>query len=428
MTENSALSDHFARTGWSRGELARQVRARARAQGYAHVACDTSSVRRWFAGQVPRPPVGELIADLFSERLRLRVTTYDLGLAATPTRERALVYDRSFPAALEAVTDLGRADADRRANLVASAFVATAAVAPSRDWLLAVLDHRANPAGPERSRGRDRGRDQQRDPGRREDGDGSQPPVSGSDGPVLEIAFQEPDVWSRGESGRRALAAYLNEHVYPLLRVERAEPARTALLAAAAEQTCLLGRLAADQGAHGIAQRYLVQALRLAQEAHDPALGAHVLACLADQAILLGHVDEGARLAQSGRLGLPRGGSAACLADLCALEARAHALLGNRAAALQALARSEAALGAVHPAAEPAWARFVDPAYLYSEYAQVLRDLNLPSKANAYARRAARAAEERVRTTGIATPPPGVGGRAGAARTAWSRRPQLGAA
>jgi hypothetical protein len=401
MTENCALAAYFARTGWSRGELARQVRARARAQGHPHVACDTSSVRRWFAGQVPRPPVGDLIADLFSDRLRLRVTTYDLGWAATPSRDRALVYDRSFPAALDAVTDLARADVDRRTSLATSAFVAAACAAPSRDWLLAALDHGDAP-GPDRAGG-PRG-----EPAGRLPAAGSAPPGRWS--------------WPGDEAGRLALASSLNEGVYPLLRARHPDPVRIPLLAAAAGQTCLLGWSALDHGAQGTAQRYLIQALRLAQEARDAALGAHVLACMADQAILLGHPEEGSRLAQSGRLGLPRNASRACLADLCALEARAHAVIGDRAAAVRAVSRSQAAFAKATAASEPGWARFVDAVYLYGQYARVMRDLHQPSKAAAFALRAAQAAEKRARCGDPAGGAPGASGRTAAARSAWPVR------
>ncbi|GAA1017254.1 hypothetical protein ACFQWA_13825 [Streptomyces thermogriseus] len=46
--------------------------------------------------------------------------------------------------------------------------------------------------------------------------------------------------------------------------------------------------MAYDNGEHSVAQRYLIQALRLAEEPRNPTLGAHVLAGMADQATLLG--------------------------------------------------------------------------------------------------------------------------------------------
>ena len=89
---------------------------------------------------------------------------------------------------------------------------------------------------------------------------------------------------------------------------------------------------------HTLAQRYLLQALRLAQAARSTKLGAHVLAGLSDQATLTGHPDEGLQLARAGRAGLNRAESPACLADLWALQARAEAALGQRTAAAHSVA------------------------------------------------------------------------------------------
>ncbi|SDN05928.1 hypothetical protein SAMN05216259_102470 [Actinacidiphila guanduensis] len=144
-------------------------------------------------------------------------------------------------------------------------------------------------------------------------------------------------------SGRR------NQHVFPLLRRTYTEEVRGALCEAAAEQTYLLGCMAYDNGEHGIAQRYLVQSLRLSEESRNPALGAHVLAGMADQATLLGKPEEGRRLAQAGRAGLAKGTSPVCLADLWAVEARALAMLGDRAGAAHAIVQSES------PTAASAW-------------------------------------------------------------------------
>lgn len=127
---NTQLADWFSRTGWSRGELARTVRAKAAALGHPHITCDTSSVRRWFEGQSPRQPVPEILADLFSERFGFRVTAYDLGFAADSAPDRSLVYNQSFGATVEAVAELGRADVDRRTFLTGSTFAVAAAVGP----------------------------------------------------------------------------------------------------------------------------------------------------------------------------------------------------------------------------------------------------------------------------------------------------------
>lgn len=91
--------------------------------------------------------------------------------------------------------------------------------------------------------------------------------------------------------------------------------------------------MAYDDGRHGLAQRYLIQALRLAQASGNAALGAHVLAGMTDQANLLGHPGEALTLARAGQRGISTISPPACLARLQILEARAHGSLRDATAA-----------------------------------------------------------------------------------------------
>lgn len=360
-TPNTDLAGWLERSGMSHKELARRVKAAAQIWGQPHVTPDATAVRRWLSGDQPRPPVPEILADVFSARFGHRVTTYDLGLGESGAADRSLLYNPSFTVTVEAVADLGRADVDRRSFLAVAPFAAVAAVGPSRDWLLNTLD-------------------QQPDSG---------PRVRLED--VVAVRnmfgeFQRMDVLQGGGTGRLVLAEYMNQHVFPLLRRTYTDEVRRALCEAAAEQTYLLGWMAYDNGEHGIAQRYLVQSLRLAEECLNPALGAHVLAGMADQATLLGNPEEGRRLAQAGRAGLGKATSPACLADLWALEARALAKLGDRTSAAHAVVQSETAFSRVRLEDEQEWAAFIDPAYLHGEHANTFRDLGEPDAAEQHAR------------------------------------------
>lgn len=358
---NSDLARWLERSGMSNKELARRIKAAAQAWGQPHIQTDATAVRRWLAGLQPRPPVPEIISDVVSASIGFRVTTYDLGFAEGGTADRALAYHSSFAVTVEAVADLGRADVDRRKFLAAAPFAAVAAVGPSRDWLLNTID-------------------QQPDPG---------PRVRLEDVTAVKNMFgefQKMDVLQGGGSGRLILAEYMNQHVYPLLRRTHSDEVRRALCEAAAEQTYLLGWMAYDTGEHGTAQRYLIQSLRLAEESKNAALGAHVLAGMADQATLLGDPAEGRRLAQAGRAGLGKNTSPACLADLWALEARALAKLGDKSDAARAVAQSETAYGRVRLEDEQEWAAFIDPAYLHGEHANTFRDLGQAETAERHAR------------------------------------------
>lgn len=110
-----------------------------------------------------------------------------------------------------------------------------------------------------------------------------------------------------GGHARHQLASYLTSFVTPLLRSnDPSTPAGRGLYEAGAEQLYLIGWMAFDDGEHVLAQSYLIQALRLAQEAQSAALGAHVLAGLSDQATITGHPDHAVQLARAGRAGLQR--------------------------------------------------------------------------------------------------------------------------
>ncbi|MEV7996541.1 transcriptional regulator [Streptomyces sp. NPDC086077] len=369
---NEQLGYWLGRSGMSRKELARRVQSKAQEWGQPNVAPNATRVRCWLEGETPRQPVPDILAGVFSDHFGWRITTYDLGLGEGGSAEAALTYDPSFAATVEVVADLGRADVDRRKFLAAAPFAAVAGVGPSRDWLLNTLDQEPEPG----------------------------PRVRLED--VLSVknmfaSFQRMDVLQGGGSGRLVLAEYMNHHVYPLLRRSHDDTVRRALCEAAAEQTYLLGWMAYDNGEHSVAQRYLIQSLRLAEESQNAPLGAHVLAGMADQATLLGNPAEGRRLAQAGRQGLSRATSPACLADLWCLEARALALLDDKVAAARAVVQSERAYERADLAEEPDWAAFIDPAYLHGEHANTMRDLGDAAAAEEHARRSIEHAEKQNR-------------------------------
>ena len=369
---NEHLARWLDRSGISRGELARRVTSKAVQWQQPHIAPNTTRVRRWLEGEAPRHPIPDILAAVFSDHFGFRVTTYDLGLGDGAKVDAALMYSPSFAATVDVVADLGRADVDRRKFLAAAPFAAAAGTGPSRDWLLSTLDQEPEPG----------------------------PRVRLEDVTAVRnmfSTFQKMDIFQGGGSGRLVLAEYMTQHVYPLLRRTHTEEVRRALCEAAAEQTYLLGWMAYDNGEQGVAQRYLIQSLRLAQESGNAALGAHVLAGMADQATLLGNPAEGRRLAQAGRHGLARSTSPACLADLWCLEARALALLGERSAAAHAVTQSERAHERARLDEEPDWAAFIDIAYLHGEHANTFRDLGDAESAAEHARRSIDAATQQKR-------------------------------
>lgn len=174
--------------------------------------------------------------------------------------------------------------------------------------------------------------------------------------------------------------------------------------------------MACDDDLHALAQRYFIQALRLAQESGDAALGAQVLAGMGDQALTLGYPREALRSAMAGRHGLARASSPACAADLWALQAQAHAALGDAKAAAHAVLESERSFERIAAENEPQWARFIDAANLSCHWADAFVTLQRPVEATRFARRSISAAtsQNRVRRAAL--------GHAALARAALTRR------
>lgn len=151
-------------------------------------------------------------------------------------------------------------------------------VVPSRDWLIGRPDDRVargEPAIRVPAQGRPvvpRQRSQsERGPGQK---------VTGGDiaalGSVGDL-FRSLDDQYGGGHARQALVRYLEHECEPMLRGTYGETTGRRLFAAAADLTRLAGWTSYDIAAHGLAQRYFVQALRLAQAAGDRAYGAYVL-------------------------------------------------------------------------------------------------------------------------------------------------------
>lgn len=345
---NDQLDALITEAGYSAAGLAYRVNRLGAAEGLA-LNYDYTAVYRWIVkGQVPRGPVPRLIAAALTERLGRRVVTADFGMPDEESvAERSLCYPGDAQITVETIVELGRADMKRRNVITAAPYVIGALAVPSRDWLVAALGEMEGDREPRRAG------------------------MSQVDG-IREMfrMFQELDVTRGGGHARMALVQYLDDYVLPLLRGRHPEPVRRALFEATAEQCYLIGWMAHDDGRHGLAQRYLIQALRLAQESGGTALGAHILAGMSDQANLLGHPREALMLAKTGQHALKGNGSPACLSRLQVLEARAHAALGDAAAAARAVARAERTFGKVVRAYEPEWARFIDQAYVSGEAAQ----------------------------------------------------------
>jgi hypothetical protein len=137
---------------------------------------------------------------------------------------------------------------------------------------------------------------------------------------------------------------YLRGEVAPLLQGRYTDTVGRALFSATAEFTLGVGWMAYDAGKHGLAQRYMAQALRMSHAANDRAFGGRILAAMSHQALHLGDVRHGTDFACAARAGTQGAITPTTVAMLAAMEACAHAARGDAALCLRALSDAERAL------------------------------------------------------------------------------------
>lgn len=360
MPANSALAEHIAEAGISHAGLAHRVVTLAARRGLPAPRYDHASVARWLRGEQPRGRTPDLLAEVFTGLLGREVTRADLGMRpALLPPDLGLAYELDLNAAVNAATDLYGTDVHRRAMLTRSAYTAVAYLVPALRWMTA-------PASALTDR-----------PGSRRVGAANVTAIR-----EVTATFRRLDNLFGGGYARSTVVQYLADEVAPLLR----EGAYTAalgreLFSAAAEMTLLAGWMAYDLEQHPIAQRYLIQALRLAHAAADQALGGEILAAMSCQAAYLGDGTGAVDMARAAQASARRAGSPALLAESLAVEAHGHALAADPRACAVALTAASQALDRSRPDDEPRWLGYFDAAYLAAKTGRALLDAGDPAQA-----------------------------------------------
>jgi hypothetical protein len=180
----------------------------------------------------------------------------------------------------------------------------------------------------------------------------------------------------------------LHDEVAPLLSNGRySETIGRELFAAAAELTRLAGWMAYDLEQHGLAQRYLIQALRLAREADNHALGGEILAGMSHQAVYLGRADDALDLARAAHDGAVKAGLPALASESFIMQAHALAVDRDSAACGKALNAAERAFEHADATDTPQWLRYFDEAYMAAKFGHCFRELGQADKVEHFARR-----------------------------------------
>jgi len=212
------------------------------------------------------------------------------------------------------------------------------------------------------------------------------------------IAFQELDTQQGGGFARGALLEHLSARfIQQKTRSQGGSRPDATACATTSELLYLAGLTAFDTGLLGLAQRYLTQALRLAQEANIPGFAANVIAALSHLAITAGHVREAIHLANAGLAALSCQDVPAVRMRLQLMHARGHALNGDRAACRAALRSAEHSHACATLDRTPRWARYLNMAFLAGEAALCFETLADHAQAIAWAERSIQESRNRGR-------------------------------
>jgi hypothetical protein len=329
--------------------------------------CDHTDVSRWLNGMTPRGQKPAVIAATISRRLGRRVTVADIGMssgAVASSPDLGLSYPQAEDSIADTVTGLWHADLDQATALVSGNVDPTSWGDASLRWLVT--------------------------PGNRS-------PTAAATGPRIGLSdlerfkmtvdmFVQLDNRFGGGHARESLIQYLATDGERLLHGQFTEDVGKHLFSAVAEATLLAAWMSYDSApTKGLAQRYFIQALALAQAGEDRLLGASILDAMSHQATFVGNFGDAANLARAARTGTQDLATPTLRAHFYAMEARALARLGDAHACDIALSNAVREFERRNPEEDPEWIRYFDDAELAAEFGHCFRDLGRPVDATRYA-------------------------------------------
>ncbi|MFE5959026.1 tetratricopeptide repeat protein [Streptomyces rubiginosohelvolus] len=345
---NSRLRDAISATGCTYEALARDVR-RVAAENGEMLQTNKSAVSHWVNGiRAPSGQVGQYLAEALSRRAGRPITRTEIGLYAGDAEEPA----EADP--VLAVTDLGRADVERRRFLAIAAFTTAGVAMPLSH------DHEATTRMLRARTGRSL--------------------VGAEDVDVVRqitTAFSAADERLGGGHGLTTVCAYLADTAAPMLHGRfPSEVLRQAAFGAVAELAYLAGWKHHDLGQEGAAQRYYQVGYQLACEADPNGHAAWMMRALAHQALSLKQPHHCVDLVEGAlRRGLGHvDGQTEALLHIT--HARAYAATDENPSAARALLAAEDAL-LRDDGPQPSYSRVSGPAAgtVASHTARTLTDL-----------------------------------------------------
>ncbi|MPZ84861.1 MAG: XRE family transcriptional regulator [Actinophytocola sp.] len=366
MERNQQLTALMREAGFLKADGSVGLKVFARAVGrHAGREFKHTYVRRWMDGMVPRDNgVRRAITQALAERLGRPVGLDEVGYGHTQNLppDLGLAYSENMANGLDAVARLWQADLDSAAVLLDAPANVGAWNDAALSWLVSTR------------------RDVTGGAGKRMVG-----PADIAGIRSITEMFDRLDGQHGGGHARRALIEFLRTDVAGLLHGSYSDQVGRDLFKEATQATLLGAWMSYDAGLHGLAQRYFIQALRLAQSTGERLLGASVLDAMSHQATFLGKYREAANLARAARMGTETAGSASASAHFYAMEARALARLGDAAEcdrALSAAVREFERRSADDPAD---WFGYFNESEFAAELGHCNRDLGRAVHASTYA-------------------------------------------
>ncbi|MGD6746609.1 transcriptional regulator [Streptomyces sp. BH106] len=363
MQPNTLLDAILDEAGISHAGLAAHVNQVGKARGLA-LRYEHTAVARWLKGQRPRGQVPDLICEVLAARLQRHVTLDDIGLGISC--EPATAHVTTLSGFVERATALWRSDEQQRRHILdAPAVTGTPAVMPVWEW--------ENPP---------------------EDNDvsrGGRHPVSVADLEMMRSARAHYEQMYRKAGGiatRSRIVGFLNTEAAPLLRGSYTDDTGRQLHRATGGLVAIAGICAYDSDAHGLAQRYFHQALRLAKASGDRGLGAYVIALLVNQSLHMRDHRQAVAFAEAALRAAGRHITPALASDLYAMQAKAYAHLGDGTSALECIRRAESAADRIRRGHEPDETGYVQPGFVNVQVAEALLSLGDYAAAKEHAQEA----------------------------------------
>ncbi|KAA5836388.1 XRE family transcriptional regulator [Saccharopolyspora hirsuta] len=367
MEGNEDLAALMREAGFLKGDGSVGLKVFARAvsrhsdRTYTH-----TYVKRWLGGMVPRDDMTRrAITRALSERLGRAVGLSEVGFgtAEKVPAHLGLSYPDKAAEGIAIVGSLWQADLANTTALLNAPTNVGAWNEASLSWLVAARHDTANGSGKRRVSPGD---------------------IAGVQS--MTEMFDRLDGQHGGGHARRALIEFLRTDLAALLRGSYSDETGRELFKVASQATLLGAWMSYDAGLHGLAQRYFIQALKLAESTGDRLRGASILDAMSHQATFLGKYREAANLARAARMGTETAGSPSASAHFYAMEARALARLGDAAECDRAMSAAVREFERRNPEDDPAdWFAYFNEAELAAELGHCNRDLGRSVDASTYA-------------------------------------------